>query len=88
MIDYKDFIPRQTEGPGFFSEARYESLNEALRAANTFVADGSLKVLNIETVVLPNVWDSAEEGTRDASIRTSADMSSTWHQFIRVWYEP
>ena len=87
MIAYRDFIPRQTEEPGFFSDARYESFDAALRAASTFVADGSLKVLNIETVVLPNVWDTAEEGTRDVSIRTSGDVASTWHQFIRVWYE-
>jgi|SaaInlStandDraft_1057018.scaffolds.fasta_scaffold282405_1 hypothetical protein len=87
MLDYEDFIPRQTSGPGFFSSAEYESFDEALKAANSFVAGRDLKVLNIETVVLPNVWDTSEEGTADASIRTSGDISSTWHQFIRVWYE-
>lgn len=87
MFDYEDFIPQQTSGPGFFSSAEYESFDEALTAANSFVASRDLKVLNVETVVLPNVWDTSEEGTTDASIRTSGDISSTWHQFIRVWYE-
>lgn len=86
MIAYEDFIPQQTSGPGFFSSAEYQSFDEALRAANAFVADRDVKVLNVETVVLPNVWDMSEEGTTDASIRTSGDMASTWHQFIRVWY--
>tara|TARA_R110002072_G_scaffold302615_2_gene486861 strand:- start:4083 stop:4424 length:342 start_codon:yes stop_codon:yes gene_type:complete len=87
LIAYRDFIPQQTVGRGFFSAAEYESFDAALRAANTFVETQSVKMLNVETVVLPNVWDSAEEGTTDASIRTSGDISSTWHQFIRVWYE-
>ncbi|NQV25810.1 MAG: hypothetical protein HQ518_15740 [Rhodopirellula sp.] len=87
MIAYRDFVPHQTSGPGFFSNAKYESFDAALRAANDFVVQQSLTVLNIETVVLPNVWDTSEEGTTDVSIRTSGEMSSTWHQFIRVWYE-
>lgn len=87
MIAYADFIPRQTSGPGFFREAEYESFNAALHAANEFVSSRSLKVLNVETVVLPNVWDTSEEGTTDTSIRTSGDVSSTWHQFVRIWYE-
>lgn len=87
MIAYADFIPRQTSEPGFFRNAEYESFNAALDAANEFIDSRSLKVINVETVVLPNVWDTAEEGTTDASIRTSGDVSSTWHQFVRVWYK-
>jgi hypothetical protein len=87
MIGYKDFIPQQTAGPGFFSSAQYESFDAAVRSANAFVSGQSVKVLNVETVVLPNVWDTSEDGTTDPSIRTSGDVSSTWHQFIRVWYE-
>ncbi len=87
MIEYRDFIPQQTEGPGFFSTARYESFDAALDSANEFVSSQSARILNVETVVLPNVWNADEGGTTDASIRTSGDVSSTWHQFIRVWYE-
>ncbi|MFT4559657.1 MAG: hypothetical protein ACI92S_005049 [Planctomycetaceae bacterium] len=85
VIAYEDFIPQQTSGPGFFTSAEYESFDEALKAANSFVVGRELNVLNVETVVLPNVWN--EEGTTDASIRTSGDVSATWHQFIRVWYK-
>ena len=87
MIDYKDFIPKQTAGPGFFSAAEYQTFDAAVLAANKFVDAQSVRVLNIETVVLPNVWDASEDGTTDPSIRTSGDFSATWHQFIRVWYE-
>jgi hypothetical protein len=68
MIAKADFVPRQATGPGFFREAEYESFAAALHAANEFVSSRSLKVLNVETVVLPNVWDAAEQGTTDPSI--------------------
>lgn len=85
MIAYEDFIPQQTSGPGFFTSAQYESFDEALKAANSFMVGRELMILNVETVVLPNVWD--EEGTTDVSIDTSEKTYSTWHQFIRVWYK-
>ncbi|MDA0282840.1 MAG: hypothetical protein O3B13_04965 [Planctomycetota bacterium] len=87
MIDCRDFIPKQTSGPGFFSSAQYQSFDAAVLAANAFADGQSGRILNVETVVLPNVWDTSEGGTTDVSIRTSGDVSSTWHQFIRVWYE-
>jgi len=85
MIAYEDFIPQQTSGPGFFTSAQYESFDEALKAANSFMVGRELMILNVETVVLPNVWD--EEGTTDVSIDASGKTYSTWHQFIRVWYK-
>lgn len=87
MIAYADFVPRQTSGGGMFRAAEYDSFDAALRAANNFVSKQSVRVLNIETVVLPNMWNAQEEGTADASLRTSGEYSTTWHQFIRVWYD-
>ncbi len=87
MIDYKDFIPKQTAGAGFFSAAEYQTFDAAVLAANKFADGQSARILNIETVVLPNVWGPGEDGTTDPSIRTSGDFPATWHQFIRVWYE-
>jgi hypothetical protein len=44
-------------------------------------------VLNVETVVLPNIWSRFEEGSRDPALGISGDSPSHWHQFIRVWFE-
>ena len=44
-------------------------------------------VLNVETVVLPNIWSPYEEGSADVALGTSGEMPSHWHQFIRCWYE-
>jgi hypothetical protein len=91
MIAYRDFVPQQTEprrlaflGP---TAGSYESLAMALAAANEWLAQDRVQVLNVETVVLPNVWEREEEGTADLALRTRGDVSSYWHQFIRIWYQ-
>ena len=86
MIKFLDFEPRQLAAPGFLKEARYESLTDVMVDVNKMAADERIEIINIETVVLPNMHDHGEEGTTDPSIRTSGDFMSTWHQFIRVWY--
>lgn len=87
MIGFADFVPRVLEGAGFFTSATFESFEAALDAANAWVAQHDVRVVNVETVVLPNMWESGEEGTQDVDLATSGDMYSQWHQFIRVWYE-
>jgi hypothetical protein len=89
-LAYRDFVPRRTAQPsGWFwtKDIFYESFDEALESANRWIEDGGVRVLSVETVVLPNIWEEYEEGTTDAALRTSGDSSSYWHQFIRVWYE-
>jgi len=86
MIDFKDFVPRMVSEAAFLKTAEYESFEEALLAANAWIHENKIKVLNIETVVLPNIWSRWEEGSTDTSIGTSGDSPSHWHQFIRVWY--
>ena len=87
MIGYRDFLPRQLKAPGFFKTAEYENFNAAVTAANDWLQRSGLQVINIETVVLPNLYNPGEEGSGDAQLRTSGEMSSHWYQFLRVWYE-
>ena len=87
MIKFKDFVPEEMSEGGFFTAAKYEELNEALYRANEWILDQDIDVFNIETVVLPNMHDNYEEGSEDTDLRTSGEMGSTWHQFIRVWYQ-
>jgi hypothetical protein len=86
MIAFEDFVPRQLSQPGLFREAEHESFDEALAAANVWIHDNQIKVINIETVVLPNIWTRWEEGSKDTSLGTSGESPSHWHQFVRVWY--
>ncbi len=87
MLRYHDFVPQMTKPAAFLSPAEYESFDKALVEANKWIKENDLKVLNVETVVLPNIWSRYEEGSRDTSLGTSGESPSHWHQFIRVWYE-
>jgi hypothetical protein len=87
MIHCKDFVPRMISAPGLFKSGEYETFEEALAAANRWVKEYDIKVLSVETVVLPNIWSRWEEGATDVALGTSGEMPSHWHQFIRCWYQ-
>ena len=86
MIAVRDFVPKMIERGAFFREPTMEQLSDALAEVNAWVDEKGAEVLNIETVVLPNIHDPSEEGPKDPRLRTSGEMGSHWYQFIRVWY--
>ena len=86
MLKYKDFVPNEIAAPGFFKEGEHETFDDAVIAANDWLASNKLTLISLETVVLPNIWSRWEEGSSDASLGTSSDAPSRWHQFIRCWY--
>ena len=73
MIGFQDFAP--------------EELRSALLRANRWTEEKRADAINNETVVLPNIHTPHEEGSEDTQLTTSADFSTSWHQFIRVWYK-
>jgi hypothetical protein len=90
MIGYRDFVPRQIRAPrfGFGHDAmqgEYEHFDAAVGAANHWISESDARIINVETVVLPNVWSPYEEGSEDAAL--SVGDSAIWNQFLRVWYE-
>lgn len=87
MIHYRDFVPEMTQPPGFLTPAEHESFDAALADANAWISEGKVRLLSVETVVLPNIWSRFEEGTKDGALGTSGEQPSHWHQFIRVWYQ-
>lgn len=86
MLRYRDFVPQMTKPAALFSPAEHESFDAALAAANIWIKEDEIRVVSVETVVLPNIWNRFEEGSRDTSLGVG-DSVSFWHQFIRVWYE-
>ena len=87
MIRFRDFVPKMLAAPRLFKAGEYESLEDALLAANRWVKEDDIKLINIETVVLPNIWTRWEEGPADVALGTSGETPSHWHQFIRCWYQ-
>ena len=87
MIYYQDFVPKMLAPAGFISPAEYEDFEGAVEAARKWIAEQAVHVVNIETVVLPNIWSKHEDGSSDTSLGTSSEAPSHWHQFVRVWYQ-
>ena len=82
-IAFHDFFPQVTRS-GFLS-SEYESFAQVVNRANDWMAISGVRVVNVETLVLPNV--NSNEEAQQTNIRTSGEMSSYWRQFVRVWYE-
>lgn len=80
-LAYKDFAPAVLNR-GFLS-TDYESLSSIVDRANQWISGQNVQVINVETVVLPNL-DGQESGNN--GIRSSGEMSSYWFQVVRVWY--
>ena len=85
MIDFIDFVPEFTE-EGLFCKSTFEGIRAALTNANKWIEKNNIDVINVETVVLPNIHRKHEDGSEDGSLRTLGKSGSDWHQFIRVWY--
>ncbi len=84
MIEFEDFEHRLVQLGRFREEM--ESTRDALARANEWVEQNKIDVINVETVVLPNIHRRGEEGTEDPQLRTSVENCNEWYQFIRVWY--
>jgi len=82
-IAFKDFFPTVLRS-GFLS-SDFEPFSTVVSRANEWIASSGVQVLNVETLVLPNV--SNEAGAQQTNIRTSGEVSSYWRQILRVWYE-
>ena len=86
MLKYKDFVPKEIVAPGFLNPGEHETFDAAVEACNQWLMQNpQVKLIGLETVVLPNIWSRWEEGSADASIGTG-DAPSRWHQFLRCWF--
>lgn len=81
-IGYRDFFPILLES-GFFKR-KFEDLPTTLGRANKWLATSGLKIVNVETVLLPNV--SLEGAASATCLYTGGETASSWLQVIRVWY--
>lgn len=83
----KDFVPEKTKG-GLFKSGKIQSFQDVLDAVNDWIsAHPTIKVINVETVVLPNIHERDEEGSTDTELWTGRETSSHWYQLLRVWYQ-
>mgnify|MGYP001801668930 CR=1 FL=1 len=88
MITFKDFVPEVTSGPNIFGKREMEALKETQIKMNEWLkTEPNLKVLSIETLLLPNIHNPSEEGSEDPELKIPYNQTGRWYQIFRVWYK-
>lgn len=84
-LQFRDFIPADRTAMLALSRT-YETLPELIGRANQWIAEGDIRVLNVETLLLPSLKSS--DGTTSTSVEVSvgAMALTQWFQVLRVWY--
>ena len=84
MIAFKDFAPEVTDPGGFLKSKKFQSLEAAVQSASRWCLEAGILPLNVETILLPDIYDPGQEGSKDAHVLTGNIVE--WHQIVRVWY--
>lgn len=87
MIKHIDFTPKVTKKGKLFKSTEIEKFQDIVGLMNEWLEKNNHEVINVETVLLPNIHDSDEEGSEDTMLGTGRESSSHWYQLIRVWYK-
>lgn len=86
MIAFKDFVPQQTQRPGYIKTAKFETVEQCVAAINAWVSAEAISVINIETVTVPDLWNGDTPQSGNGNLPSRGDVRGGWFQFIRVWY--
>ena len=81
IIQYKDLSPSAVEHKVLSTE--YENFSEVVAHANEWIRNSGVTVLNVETVLLPNLREA-----KDTSqvMKTIGQSGCYLFQVVRVWY--
>ena len=63
QLAFQDFEPHCTAEAKMFRAASYESIAHVLERVNAWIVESGARVVNIETVALPNIHEKGETGT-------------------------
>jgi hypothetical protein len=86
MSVYKDFVPKMVAPPKGILRlqglAEYEHFDAAAEAAVAWITSNNIRVLSIETVVLPGIPEIISDNS--GVLRNLG--TAIHYQFVRVWY--
>jgi hypothetical protein len=86
-INYIDFEPQALE-KSFWGIHTYENLAATLERANEWIRRNySTEIVNVETVVLPNIYKKNKATTDQISQYYTGGQSVQNFQIIRIWYK-
>ena len=81
-LGYKDFFPEVLKAGIFMTE--HELLPATVGRAGQWIVESGVQVINVETVVLPNIGKVDETST--VRLHSSGDTATYWYQVVRVWH--
>ncbi|MFY0651014.1 MAG: hypothetical protein JXQ96_03225 [Cyclobacteriaceae bacterium] len=84
-VEVKDFVPEKAKG-SFFKSGEIQKFEAIQSQLNDWLQTNDVKVVNIETLLLPNIHEADEEGSFDTELFTGGETHSQWYQIIRLWY--
>lgn len=85
-IVYKDFLPKLLKYKPEEKILEFEPFPNLVKSVNVWTKVNDVNIINIETLVLPNIFSTREHGSGDTCLITN--QTTAWHQIIRVWYRP
>ena len=66
----------------------FETFEKAVASANAWIAQEAIRVIHVETVVLPHAYiHDARDVSQTGQAILQASSLAFWEQFVRVWYE-
>ncbi len=87
MLSFTDFLPARLDPGDRRLRVGFSSLSTSVAAANEWLHENpDVEVINVETVVLPNMYQSREQGSTDAALQLRGQRGDVMYQFVRVWY--
>ena len=84
-LEYQDFSPSAVEHKVLSTE--YENFSEVVAHANDWIRDSGVTVLNVETILLPNLQNLKDTLQVIQSVSGTVMNSSYLFQVLRVWYD-
>lgn len=84
LLAYKDFLPKLLKYKPEEKILEFETFPNLVRSANIWIKANNINVINIETLVLPNIFSTREHGSVDTCLITN--QTTAWHQIIMLWY--
>jgi hypothetical protein len=95
VIAFRDFVPQPLNYPGpsqgLFGLSKvpeFETFEAAVASANAWIAREAIRVIHVETVVLPHVYiPNARDVSQTGHAVVEGHKVAFWEQFVRVWYE-
>ena len=86
MIKYKDFSPEITRANILGAVKESDSFELVVKQVNIWVGSNPIKVINIETILFPNLHLQPKMADLENGVMTVGQGHNIF-QCVRVWYE-